>query len=57
MIWLSLEDFLAMGGYGRYVWGAVLVSVAALALELALLSRRKHAALHVAAQATPRGEP
>ena len=54
MIWLSLEDFLAMGGYGSYVWGSVLVTGAALALELLLLARRKRSALRIAAQPSRR---
>ncbi|MFZ6656460.1 heme exporter protein CcmD [Undibacterium sp. TJN19] len=34
MIWQSWSAFIAMGGYAYYVWGAVLVFFAALALEL-----------------------
>ncbi|MFZ6872665.1 heme exporter protein CcmD [Undibacterium sp. Di27W] len=34
MIWQSWSDFIAMGGYAWYVWGAVLVFFAALVLEL-----------------------
>ncbi|GAB2845224.1 hypothetical protein GCM10027277_11600 [Pseudoduganella ginsengisoli] len=49
MNWHSLEEFAAMGGYGVYVWGSVLATGAALALELVLLSRRKRAALGAAA--------
>ena len=49
MIWRDFSEFAAMGGYGFYVWGAVLVTGGALALELALLSRRKRAALGAAA--------
>jgi heme exporter protein D len=56
VIWLSLEEFLAMGGYGEYVWGSVLVTGAALALELAVLARRKRAALRTAALAPRRGQ-
>jgi len=54
MIWLSFGEFVAMGGYGTYVWGSVLVTAGALALELVLLSRRKRAALLAAAQASRR---
>lgn len=54
MIWLSFEDFIAMGGYGTYVWGSVLFTAGALALELVLLSRRKRSALLAAAQASRR---
>jgi len=33
MIWTSLDDFLAMGGYGFYVWGSVVAFLACLAGE------------------------
>lgn len=42
MHWRSLDDFLAMGGYGTYVWGAFGMVALALAAELwALRLRRK----------------
>ena len=34
MIWSSLAEFVAMGGYGVFVWGSVGVSAALLALEV-----------------------
>lgn len=34
MIWQNWSAFIAMGGYALYVWGAVLVFFATLALEL-----------------------
>lgn len=40
MIWNSLGDFLAMGGYGPYVWGASGVALALLAAEAWLVTRR-----------------
>lgn len=42
MNWNSWHEFVAMGGYGLYVWGSVLVVLVALLLELAqvLLQRR-----------------
>ena len=44
--WKSLEDFLAMGGYGLYVWGSFGVTALAIAVELfALRMRRKALAL------------
>ena len=44
--WKSLEDFLAMGGYGLYVWGSFGVTALAIAVELfALRLRRKALAL------------
>lgn len=44
MHWDSLDAFLAMGGYGRYVWGAYGVTVALLIAESVLLVRRQRAA-------------
>lgn len=44
MNWASLEAFLAMGGYGFYVWGAYLVTAVLVAAEIALLVARHHAA-------------
>ena len=35
-----MHEFLAMGGYGPYVWGAFGVVVVALAAEVALLGQR-----------------
>lgn len=40
MIWNSLADFAAMGGYGPYVWGASGVTLALLAAEAWLVARR-----------------
>ncbi|HET7366683.1 MAG TPA: heme exporter protein CcmD [Burkholderiales bacterium] len=36
-----MSEFLAMGGYASYVWGAYGVTAAALAIEILLLLRRK----------------
>lgn len=44
MIWNSLGDFIAMGGYGFYVWGSYLVTVFLILAEIGLLSRRCRAA-------------
>jgi heme exporter protein D len=33
MIWTSLDDFLAMGGYGFYVWGSAGAFLACLVVE------------------------
>lgn len=38
--WNSVADFLAMGGYGLYVWGAFGVTAAVLALEPVLVARQ-----------------
>ena len=45
MIWQTWADFIAMGGYALYVWGAVGTTAAALALEVAALRARRRAAL------------
>jgi heme exporter protein D len=39
-----MTQFLAMGGYGGYVWGAYGVTFALLAIEVLLLSKRKREA-------------
>ena len=43
MEWSSAGDFISMGGYGLYVWGAYGVTAALFALEgwLALRRRRR----------------
>jgi heme exporter protein D len=45
MQWGSLENFLAMGGYGFYVWGSYLVCAAAIAVEIVLVRGRQRRAL------------
>ncbi|GAB3386062.1 heme exporter protein CcmD [Massilia agri] len=45
MNWNSLQEFASMGGYGVYVWGACLVSFAALACETWLVHRRVRRAI------------
>ena len=40
MNWGSLDAFLAMGGYGFYVWGSYAVTAVLLAVEVILLRRR-----------------
>jgi heme exporter protein D len=40
--WGSLDEFLAMGGYGFYVWGAYLASFLVMAGEvISLVLRRR----------------
>ena len=36
-----MADFLAMGGYGGYIWGAYGVTFLLLAIEVFLLLKRK----------------
>jgi heme exporter protein D len=43
--WNSLADFLAMGGYGLYVWGSYAVTLAVMVLEPWLVRRRARKAL------------
>lgn len=45
MNWNSLEEFLAMGGYGRYVWGAYGLALLLMLLEPVLAARRHRRAL------------
>jgi heme exporter protein D len=45
MNWGSLENFLAMGGYGLYVWGSYAVTLVLIAAELVVLARRKRNAV------------
>ncbi len=40
MQWHSLDEFLAMGGYGFYVWGSFGVTFLVMAIELWLLNKR-----------------
>jgi heme exporter protein D len=42
MIWHNWSDFIAMGGYGRYVWGSLLVVAASVAAELLALRKRRN---------------
>ena len=41
MNWGSLEAFLAMGGYGLYVWGSYVVTALLLAAEVLWLKGRR----------------
>jgi heme exporter protein D len=43
MIWKSLDDFIAMGGYGFYVWGSYLVTAIVIMAEILLLRARRRA--------------
>ena len=38
--WNSFADFIAMGGYGFYVWGSFGLTVAIMAIEPLLVGRR-----------------
>ena len=41
MNWGSLDAFLAMGGYGFYVWGSYGVTVLCICLEVFFLNRKQ----------------
>ena len=45
MNWGSVSEFLAMGGYGEFVWGSFGVTAVCIALELVVVSARRRAAL------------
>ena len=45
MNWNSTAEFLAMGGYGFYVWGSFLVTAACMTAEPWLLAARRRSAL------------
>jgi heme exporter protein D len=47
--WSSFDAFIAMGGYGLYVWGSYLVAAAGLAIEIALLTARRRRTLRMLA--------
>ena len=45
MIWASWSDFLAMGGYGLYVWGSTIVVAFAVVIEVIAVRQRRKALL------------
>jgi len=51
MNWHSPSEFLAMGGYGLYVWGSYAAAAALMLLEPWLAQRRHRRAWHDAVQA------
>jgi heme exporter protein D len=56
MNWSSPSDFFAMGGYGLYVWGAYVVTVACMLIEPVVAQRRHRRALSDATRRAMRGE-
>jgi heme exporter protein D len=44
MNWGSLSEFLAMGGYGDYVWGSFGVTALIFIAEIVLVLKRRRAA-------------
>lgn len=57
MIWNSAAEFLAMGGYGAYVWGAYAVSAVCMAAEPVLAALRHRQALRAALSGAREGGP
>ena len=47
--WASWSDFVAMGGYGLYVWGSFGVTALVLLIEVGSLSVRRKAVQRMAA--------
>jgi heme exporter protein D len=43
--WNSFSDFLAMGGYGLYVWGSFGVTVLIMAIEPIAVARNRRSTL------------
>lgn len=43
MIWSSWAEFVAMGGYGLYVWGSFGVTAAVIAAEMWAVAARRRA--------------
>lgn len=55
MNWISFDDFVAMGGYGLYVWGAYALVLLLMLLEPVLVQRRHRRALDQAHDKLPEG--
>ena len=50
MIWSSASEFLAMGGYGLYVWGSFGVTALVIVGEIWLVGARRRAIETLVAQ-------
>lgn len=50
MHWQSLSEFIAMGGYGFYVWGSFGVTFLVMAIELLILNKRRQRIARVVKQ-------
>ena len=55
MNWGSVAAFIAMGGYGFYVWGSYGVTAVLIGVEIALLISRHRAARRQLDQSRPDG--
>ncbi|MEI2676526.1 MAG: heme exporter protein CcmD [Burkholderiaceae bacterium] len=47
MIWNSWTEFVAMGGYGLYVWGSFGVTAAVIAAEVWAVAARRRALIRL----------
>jgi heme exporter protein D len=56
MSWTSMSEFLHMGGYGLYVWGAYAVTLGLLAVEAIALVWKERAIVADLARALRRTE-
>lgn len=56
MTWEALWQWLAMGGYGLYVWGSLGMSAAVFASELLSLRAQRHALAQGDAQTAATGQ-
>ena len=45
MTWNSFGEFIAMGGYGTFVWGSYAVTAIVIAIELVSVRKRLTAAI------------
>ena len=50
--WASFPEFLAMGGYGLYVWGSFGMTALVMVIEIASLAVRRKAARNRADEST-----
>jgi heme exporter protein D len=57
MNWSGIGEFLAMGGYGTFVWGSYGVAAAVMVVELALVAHRFRTARAAARVQEPAPEP
>jgi heme exporter protein D len=50
MQWNSFSDFVNMGGYGLYVWGSYVMTLACMLVEPVLAAQRRRKALNQIAE-------
>ncbi len=52
MQWHSFQEFIAMGGYGFYVWSSFGITFLAMAIELLALKKRRQRITNMLKQET-----